>query len=73
MAKMWKNLWESMWGKWWETCGKKCGMSSLVAKDAKKWGVCKSFTQGFDEVLNKFFISVKAVVLHSFHIAYYYN
>ena len=73
MVEMWKNRWKSAWESGCKKCVQKSGKVCGAAKVANKVRVLKSFTMDLHGVLNTFFTSVKWVVLHVFHRAYYYN
>lgn len=73
MAKLWKKMCEKLWGNLCEKCGENCEKVVLGKKAVKKWGVFAGFTRDLHEVLHGCFISVRTVVFHDFHIAYYYN
>ena len=73
MAKMWKNRWKSAWESECKKCVQKSGKMNDGFGGVYNAKVLQSFTMNLHGVLNTFFTSVKRVVLHVFHIAYYYN
>ena len=73
MVEMWKNRWKSTWESGCKKCVQKSGKVTSVLAGVNKWGSFGSFARVLHGVLNTFFTSVKWVVLHVFHRAYYYN
>ena len=73
MAKMWKNRWKSAWESGCKKCVQKSGKMNDEFGCVYNAKVLQSFTMNLHGVLNTFFTSVKWVVLHVFHRAYYYN
>lgn len=76
MVKMWKTTWKSLWVNLWESWENFCtvrsslGFCTIIHQILHKMGrFVESFSGGFAQ----YFSSVKWVVLHISHIAYYYN
>lgn len=72
VEKLCRSLWETLWGKGGELCGKAEGWSFGVEKVGQNGvlhGLVEKFYYGFSTRISL----CKRWVLHSFHIAYYYN
>ena len=72
VEKWWKNLRESLWVK----CGKKFGIlwkNKFYTKSMNILHIDLNFVESFTDGFAHKFLSVKWVVLHIFHIVYYYN
>lgn len=76
MAKLWKNMCESLCLNMWIKLEKFCTTNAVWQFYTfwrqfphRIWDFVESFPGGFAQ----YFISVKWVVLHIFHMAYYYN